>query len=56
MADLFLEPSARLGVPHVVGHLVAEEPLEVLLLHAVRVLALHRLPSVGVKPENGRGQ
>ena len=52
ITDLLFKSSARLGVPHVVGHLVAEEPLEVLLLHAVRVLALHRLPPIGVKPGN----
>ncbi len=43
---LLLYPCARVDVPHVVRHLVAQEALEVLVFDAVSVLALDRLPTV----------
>ncbi len=47
---LLLQSGAGVGVPDVVGHLVAVEALQVLVLDAVGVLALHRLPGVLVEP------
>ena len=44
----YLDDAAGGGtrVPNVVRHLVPEEPLDVLRLDPVRVLAVHRLPGL----------
>ena len=50
LSHLYLPPHGGPGVPHVVRHLVAQEPLHVLALDPVRVLAVHGLPAGVVEP------